>query len=119
MKCRVVDTDGGQVRMNAVESAHALFMDDEPSARLTNGGCHVNLSPTFMKTVTVSGRYPLTVNVTFYGPHGGEWYVERDAIGFTVIDPSGSNAEFSWEVKARQKGYESHYIEAVGEIVAK
>jgi len=112
-KCRVVTTDYGQLKMNAAESAHALFMDDEPSARLINGRCRVNLSPKFLATVTVNGRYPIAVNVTFYGRHSGEWYVERNDSGFTVIDPSGSNAEFSWEVRARQKTYEDTYLDPV------
>jgi hypothetical protein len=112
-KCRLVTTEFGQLKMNAIESAHALFMDDEPSARLLNGRCRVNLSPKFMATVTVSGMYPLAVDVTFYGRHGGEWYVERDSTGFTVIDPSGSNAEFSWQVIARQRGYEDTYLDPV------
>jgi len=117
-KCRVVTTDFGQVKMNAVESAHALFMDDEPSANLVNGRCRVNLSPRFMATVTVNGRYPLAVNITVYGPHG-EWYVERDATGFTVVDPSGGSNEFSWQAIARQKSYEDTYLEPVRQTAAK
>ena len=69
--------------------------------------------------VTVDGEHPLTVNVTFYGRHGGEWYIERDSTGFTVVDPSGSNAEFAWEVKARQKGYEDVYLDPVVQTAAK
>jgi hypothetical protein len=117
-KCRVVATPFGQLKMNAVESAHALFMDDEPTARLVDGQCRVSLSPEFMATVTVNGKYPLTVNVTFYEPHG-EWYVQRDATGFTVIDASGSNAEFSWQVMARQKGYEDTYLETIQHTATK
>jgi hypothetical protein len=117
-KCRVVKTPYGQLKMNAAESAHALFMDDEPSARLVNGRCRVNLSSKYLATVTVNGQYPLAVDVTFYGRHGGEWYVERDATGFTVIDPSGSNAEFSWQVIARQKSYEDIYLEPVDSATA-
>jgi len=112
-KCRVVKTTHGELTMNAIESAHALFMDDEPSARLVSGRCRVNLSSKFLATVTVNGKYPLAVNVTFYGRHSGEWYVERDATGFNVIDPSGSDAEFSWQVIARQRDYEDIYLEPV------
>lgn len=105
-KCRVVMTQFGELKMNALESAHALFMDESATARLRNGRCRVALSQEFLSTVTVSAQYPLTVSVTFYGAHGGGWYVERDATGFTVVDPSGSNAEFSWQVLARQRGFE-------------
>lgn len=118
-KCRIVMTAYGQIKMNAVESGHALFMDDAPSARLVNGKCRVNLSPKFLATVTVNGKYPLAVNVTFYEQHGGEWFIERDATGFTVIDPSGSNAEFSWQAIARQKGYEDMHLETVETQTAK
>jgi hypothetical protein len=112
-KCRVVKTPSGELKMNAVESSHALFMEDEPLARLANGQCRVTLSPKFLSTVTINGEYPLIVDVTFYGPHGGGWYVQHDDTGFTVIDPSGSNAEFSWDVKARQKGYEDVNLDPV------
>lgn len=117
-KCRVVTTEFGRLKLNAVESAHALFMDDEPSAHLVNGRCRVSLSPKFLQTVTVNGRFPLAVNVTFYGRHGGEWYVERDAAGFTVVDPSGSNAEFSWQVVARQRDYEDANLDTVEAVAA-
>jgi hypothetical protein len=117
-KCRVVTTDYGQLKMNAVESAHALFMDDEPLARLVSGRCRVNLSPKFLATVTVSGRYPLAVNVTVYGRHG-EWYVERDGTGFTLIDPAGGNNEFSWQAISRQKAYEDTYLEPVTQTAAR
>ncbi len=117
-KCRVVNTDFGQVKLNATESGHALFMDDEPSARLVNGRCRVDLSPKFMATVTVNGKYPLAVNVTIYGQHG-EWYIERDATGFTVIDPAGGNDEFSWQAIARQKNYENTYLDPVETTTAK
>ena len=118
-KCRVVKTPYGELKMNAVESAHALFIDDEPSTRLVSGRCRVNLSPKYLATVTVGGKYPLAVNITFYGRHGGEWYVERDDTGFTVIDPSGSGAEFSWQAIARQKGYEATDLEPVIQTAAK
>ncbi|MEK9137455.1 MAG: hypothetical protein AAB393_10065, partial [Bacteroidota bacterium] len=118
-KCRVVMTAYGQLKMNAVESGHALFMDDEPLARLVNGKFRVDLSPKFMSTVTINGKYPLAVNVTIYGKHGGDWYVERDATGFTVIDPDGGNNEFSWQAIARQKGYEDNYLDPVESQTAK
>ena len=63
--------------------------------------------------MTVDDGHQLIVNVTFYGPHGDGWYIQRDQNGFTVIDPSGSNAEFSWQVTARQKDYENIYLEPV------
>jgi hypothetical protein len=110
-KCRVVPTADGQVKVNATESGHALFMDDQPSARLVNGRCRVDLSPRFLATVTVNEKYPMAVSVTFYGKHGSDWYVERDDRGFTVVDPSGSSAEFSWQVLARQRDYETAYLE--------
>jgi hypothetical protein len=118
-KCRVVETDHhGKLKVNATESGHALFMDDGHTARLTNGQCRVNLNTKFLETVTVDRDHPLIVNVTFYGPHGDSWYVKRDNTGFTVVDPSGSNAEFSWEVKARQKNYEDIYLAPVEVLTA-
>jgi hypothetical protein len=113
-KCRVVETaNHGRLNLNAIESGHALFVDDQPSARLVNGRCRVDLSPQFLATVTVDGEHPLAVSVTFYGKHGGDWYVERDDRGFTVVDPSGSSAEFSWQVLARQRDYANAYLEPV------
>lgn len=114
-KCRVFNG----LKINAFESGHALFMDDEPTARLVDGKCRVNLSPKFMSTVTVNGKYPLAVNVTIYGRHGADWYVERDSTGFTVIDPSGGNNEFSWQAIVRQKGYEDTYLDPVETQTAK
>ena len=119
-KCRVVKTENrGELRVNAAESGHALFIDDGQTATLTNGRCRVDLDPRFLATVTVDDAHRLIVNVTFYGPHGDGWYVQRDQRGFTVIDPSGSSAEFSWTVTARQKGYEGVYLDPVDAQTAK
>lgn len=118
-KCRVVVTAYGKLKMNAVESAHAIFMDEESSARLVDGKCRINLSPKFLSTVTVNEKYKLAVNVTIYGPHGSGWYVERDDTGFTVIDPAGGDNEFSWQVIARQQGYENTYLDPVDQTAQK
>jgi hypothetical protein len=103
-KNRIVETPFGPTKLNAVESAEAWFTKSG-EGHLTDGRARVTLSDHFRSTVTISPDRPLQVDVTFYGPHGNS-YVERDLSGFTVIDPSGSNAEFSWRASGRQKGYE-------------
>lgn len=110
-KCRVVQgTAFGDLYFNATESAHALF-SLEGEAVLANGQCEVQLDPKWLAGVTVDDRHPLSVTITaYYGRHGGQEYVERTRTGFTLIDPSGSNAAFGWKVEARQKGYEDLYL---------
>ena len=112
-KNRVVETPYGALKFNATESAAAWFTT-EGEARLDHGRRRIDLDPTFLAAVTVDNSHHLVVNVTFYGPHG-DFYVSRDATGFSVIDPSTSDSEFSWEVKAKQKGYEDIYLQSVQE----
>ncbi|MBI3572667.1 MAG: hypothetical protein HY092_00510 [Candidatus Kerfeldbacteria bacterium] len=104
-KCRLVKTASyGERKLNANESAYAWF-STEGEGRLQNGRARIDLDPKWLETVTINDGNKLRAFVTFYGEHG-EFYVERDLIGFTVVDPSGGNAEFSWKVEAKQKGYE-------------
>lgn len=111
-KCRVVTTPSyGELKMNANESAYAWF-STEGEAKLTNGRARIDLDPKWLETVTINDTNKLRAFITFYGTHG-DFYVERDLTGFTVIDPSGGNAEFSWKVEAKQRGYENTYLEAV------
>ncbi|USN53968.1 MAG: hypothetical protein H6760_02250 [Candidatus Nomurabacteria bacterium] len=111
-KNRIVETPYGTLALNAEESAEAWFSASGES-QLENGRAQVELSERFLATVVVSDEHPMQVNATFYGAHGGGWYVERGLNSFTLVDPSGSNAPFTWTVKARQKGYEDVNLRVV------
>src|ERR1041385_2510155 len=110
-KCREVnDPTFGKLYFNAVEAATADFTD-RGEAQLVNGACHVDFNPKWLAGVTIDDAHPMQVTITaYYGPHGGREYVERTTSGFTLIDPSGSNARFGWKVEAGQKGYEGLYL---------
>jgi hypothetical protein len=104
-KNRIVETPYGMTKFNAVESSEAWFTRSG-RIRLVDGHARIDLPDHFLAAVTVSDKYPLDVDVTFYGPHG-DWYVTTDNTGFTIYDPSGTSAEASWRVQARQRGYET------------
>ncbi|MBU2235954.1 hypothetical protein KKA01_02760, partial [Patescibacteria group bacterium] len=109
VKNAVVPTSRGMTKLYCEESAEVWFTD-YGFGTLTAGQCTVQLDPLFMETVTVNDRYTMMVSVEFYGPHGNH-YVERDQDSFTVVDPSGSNSQFSWQVRAKRNGYETARLE--------
>ena len=120
MKCRAVEgTKYGTLYFNAVESGTADFTD-RGEGLLVNGPCHVELNPKWLAGVTIDDTHPMQVTITaYYGPHGGQEHVQRAKTGFTLIDPSGSNAMFGWRVEAHQKGYEDRYLDRPEPTAAK
>lgn len=110
-KCREVDSPKyGKLYFNAVESGEAIFTTSGRE-HLIHGKARINLNPKWLAGVTVDNDHVLDVtSVVFYGPHG-DWYAIPDHTGFDIIDPTGCNSEFFWTAQARQKGYESRYLD--------
>ena len=105
--------DGPEVTRTYIRSSSVNEVTDSGEGQLTDGHADVGLDPLYLGLVNVDQANRLKVSVTFYGPHGDKWYVERGMAGFDVVDPSGSSAEFSWEVRAIRKGFEGKRLEVV------
>lgn len=102
-KNRVVPTSAGDVCIAAYETAEPMFGDIGESQTNKNGTAKIPIDPLFAETVnTKQCAYQV-----FLQPYanGNFWVCERAPDYFIVNGPAG--AEFAWEIKARQKGYES------------
>ncbi|MDD5342228.1 MAG: hypothetical protein PHI73_02750 [Patescibacteria group bacterium] len=108
----MVQEDGGEMRESYVSTSTEGHLSDLGRGQLVNGIAHVELDPLFLELVTISDEYPLIVNASFLGPHGN-WYYQPGKTGFDIIDPSGSSSGFTWEVKAKRRGYENKRLEIV------
>lgn len=107
-KNRVVRIEGKTpVCMNAYETAEAYFGDIGFAKVNETGECIVQIDPVFSQTVC------LDEYAVFIQPEGpGELYVaEKAASYFRIIGSPDLN--FAYEIKAKQKDYESVRMESV------
>ena len=105
-KNRIVTTENhGLVAFNAYETTTCLF-GDVGRGKLVNGECKILINEIFKESVSLELGYD--VFITKYG-RGDIWVQERNQEYFVV--QGDSDIEFSWEIKAIQKGYENHKLE--------
>lgn len=106
-KNRVVKTSGGNVRMSAYETASPYFGDIGTDVINSDGMCRVGIETVFAETVS------LEEYVVFLQAEGsGKVFVkEKDEKGFWVEGEPGM--KFSYEVKAKQKGFQKIRMEVV------
>lgn len=110
-KCRLVRTEAyGDQYFNAVESGHALFLE-EGDATIDGTTCHVELAPEWLAGVTIDEQHPMRVAITFTSEQSNPFFVKKGITGFDVVVPRGARARFDWEVKARQKGFEDLHLD--------
>ena len=85
-----------------------VWFEDVGEGQLQTGHAHIELDPTFLKTVTTSSQYPMQVFVQLCDDCKGV-YVQRGLTGFDVIELQNgtSNAHFTYRVMAKRKGYEN------------
>lgn len=105
-KNRIVETKHFEKRLlNAYETAEAYFGDIGFGQILDDGFCFVEIDPIFAETVILD-RYVVLLQAE--GP--GELYIdEKKQDSFTVKGTPG--LEFVYEIKAKQKGYETIRLE--------
>lgn len=102
----IMETRKGRKNLFAPESPEAYFIDFG-EAKLENGRKRVYLDPLFLDCVTIDEKHPLKVFVQLKDDCNGV-YVKTYKDGFEVIELRNgrSNAEFSYMVVAKWKGYE-------------
>ena len=100
-KSRIVRTDIGTVAMNAYETTNALF-GDVGEGKIVDGECLIAFDSIFLDTVNTDFGY--YVFLTKCG-EGDIYVAERTPQYFVIKGTEG--LEFCWEVKCKQRGYET------------
>jgi hypothetical protein len=112
-KNAVVPTSQGMIKVYSEESAEVWFTD-YGRAHLTGGKCHVDLSPLFLETVTISTEHPLMVFLQEEEECNGLIAVPG-LTGLDVIEKGKgrSNACFSYRIVAKRKYMENVRLELI------
>lgn len=105
--CIVQTTNFGSRAINAYETAEYYF-GDIGSGKIVNGECIISIDDIFYETVNTN--IPYHVFVQKYG-RGDIWIEDRQPSYFIVKGTEG--LEFSWELKAKRKGYENNRLEVM------
>lgn len=106
-KNAIVPTSQGMAAINAYETAEYYFGDIGKSKTDKNGQVLIQLDPLFLETVNTS--IPYHVFVSPYG-NANVWVEQMDQNSF-LVKSSKPFIEFSWEIKAKRKGYEDDRLE--------
>ena len=108
-KYRIVDTENfGKIGMNAMESTGANFLDIG-SASIGEDMCaYIFLDPVFAEVI--DRNYEYQVFITQTSEEVTHW-VEKYPDYFVVHGEE--KATFDWQVVARQRDYQNHYMESV------
>lgn len=107
-KNRIVKTkDYGNVAMNAVESAQALFMDNGSGIIDNTGKCYIAINDKFAQTINETGYQ---VHVTQTNVKKIKYTIKQE--GFFIIYGT-PGATFDFIILAKQAGYEDLYAEQI------
>lgn len=106
-KNAIVPTSQGMAAINAYETAEYYFGDIGKSKTDKNGQALIQLDPLFLETVNTS--IPYHVFVSPYG-NANVWVEQMDQNSF-LVKSSKPFITFSWEIKAKRKGYEDDRLE--------
>ena len=107
-KNAVVGTSSGARALYTEESAEVWF-SDYGQGRLSNGVAHVALEPTFAETIALAPGYH--VFVQSYGD-ADLMVRHRTSAGFDVVRRGeGEDAEFSYRIVAKRRGFEQKRLE--------
>lgn len=114
-KNAVVPTTKGMTAINAYETAEYYFGDIGKSKTDKNGQVLIQLDPLFLETVNTSITYHV-----FVSPYGNAnvWVEQMDQNSF-LVKSSKPFIEFSWEIKAKRKGYEDDRLEITNKEIPK
>lgn len=108
-KNAIVKTSQGPVTINAYETAEYYFGDIGEGQTSTDGIAYIGIEKLFNETVNTT--IPYHVFITAYGP-GNIWVDQREHNRF-VVKSDQPNLKFSWEIKAKRKGYEHTRLQNV------
>lgn len=108
-KNSIVRTSQGTVAINAYETAEYYFGDIGEGQTNSNGIAYIGIEKLFNETVNTT--IPYHVFITAYGP-GNIWVDQREHNRF-VVKSDQPNLKFSWEIKAKRKGYEHTRLQNV------
>ncbi|NRO57418.1 phage tail spike protein [Lactobacillus helveticus] len=101
-KNAIVPTSQGMVAINAYETAEYYFGDIGKSKTDKNGQVLIQLDPLFLEAINTSVPYHV-----FVSPYGNAnvWVEQMNRNSF-LVKSNKPYIEFSWEIKAKRKGYE-------------
>lgn len=108
-KNAIVKTSQGPVTINAYETAEYYFGDIGEGQTGADCIAYIGIEKLFNETVNTT--IPYHVFVTAYGP-GTIWVDQREHNRF-VVKSDQPNLKFSWEIKAKRKGYEQTRLQNV------
>lgn len=108
-KNAIVKTSQGSVAINAYETAEYYFGDVGEGQTNNDGIAYIGIEKLFNETVNTT--IPYHVFITAYGP-GNIWVDQREYNRF-VVKSDQPNLKFSWEIKAKRKGYEHTRLQNV------
>lgn len=110
-KNAIVRTSKGPVAVYCQESPENWF-EDFGEGKLNNGYCRIKLDDLFLETVTINEQYPMKVFIQLRDNCNGS-YVKTKLDEFDVLELQNgkSNAEFSYRVVAKRKGFENFRLE--------
>lgn len=114
-KNAIVPTSKGMTAINAYETAEYYFGDIGKAKTDKNGQVLIQLDPLFLETINTS--IPYHVFVSPY-ENANVWVEQMDQNSF-IVKSSKPNIEFSWEIKAKRKGYENHRLEITSKEIPK
>lgn len=108
-KNAIVKTSQGPVTINAYETAEYYFGDIGEGQTSTDGIAYIGIEKLFNETVNTT--IPYHVFITAYGP-GNVWVDQREHNRF-IVKSDQPNLKFSWEIKAKRKGYEQTRLQNI------
>lgn len=112
--CRVTTNNYGDRLINAYETA-GYFFGDIGSAIIGEEGCvYVAIDPIFLECVNTDCEYHIFTQIYDMGKNINK--IDRFEDYFIVYGDIGT--EFSWEIKAKRKGFENNRLE-LGKVVNK
>ncbi|MEE6712434.1 hypothetical protein PS419_00340 [Limosilactobacillus reuteri] len=108
-KNAIVKTSQGPITINAYETAEYYFGDIGEGQTSADGIAYIGIEKLFNETVNTT--IPYHVFITAYGP-GNIWVDQREHNRF-IVKSDQPNLKFSWEIKAKRKGYEHTRLQNV------
>lgn len=116
-KNRIVETEYGDLALNAVESTECWFEDIiiEENQTDINGDCIVRFDNKFLATVNTTCKYKVDVTpIGEFASDGKVTYVRVVEKAERYFRVRGTpNTLFDWTISAKQKGYERDRLEVM------
>jgi len=107
-KSAAVEFQPDDYRLVYSQESPECWFEDFGEGQLVNGRAHIELDPSFLKTVTVNQQHQMKVFIQLNDPNCKGTAVIRGATGFDVVELMNGtgNATFTYRVVAKRRGYE-------------